>query len=75
MKSGNSFPVRNRQTEIAQPSKEEPMHCLSQLLCWLFLIVLNVLVSALPSSLTKFDISATKLYSIYQQYQGCGKCT
>ena len=28
------------------------------------LIVLNVLVSALPSSLTKFDISATKLYSI-----------
>lgn len=28
------------------------------------LVVLNVLVSALPSSLTKLDISATKLYSI-----------
>ena len=28
------------------------------------LIVLNILVSALPSNLTKFDISATKLYSI-----------
>lgn len=28
------------------------------------LIVLNILVSALPSSLTKFDISAAKLYSI-----------
>ncbi len=28
------------------------------------LIVLNILVSSLPSSLTKFDISAAKLYSI-----------
>lgn len=28
------------------------------------LIVLNILVSALPSTLTQFDISATKLYSI-----------
>lgn len=28
------------------------------------LIVLNILVSALPSNLTKYDISATKLYSI-----------
>lgn len=40
------------------------MHCLSQLFVLAILIVLNVLVSALPSSLTKFDISATKLYSI-----------
>ena len=28
------------------------------------LVVVNVLVSALPSSLTKYDISASKLYSI-----------
>ena len=28
------------------------------------LIILNIFVSALPTSLTKYDISATKLYSI-----------
>jgi hypothetical protein len=64
MKTSNPSKRRSKAISGRQALRGGGYAILVSVIVWALLIVVNVLVSALPATTTKYDISATQLYSI-----------